>query len=212
MKKKLAILSLCASMSLFALEKIGVDSNKEVEQPRGLDKVEAVAGSKAIEKQEPVSDPSVKYDRAMLGYSIFEHDKKFFKNFIEQKKLPNKVVANMYHNVADTDALVLTAFAYDYAYERPDLADAYYQKFLTKKDIKFSDKLRYVDFLMRTGRPEKIQQILGKGDCVANFNESSRCFYYLGVADYVQTGNNKNTFIRIAKSKQDKAMEIWNLK
>jgi hypothetical protein len=227
--KKIILLSLITA-SLFAkIERIqevqqAPTENEQTNQGGGLlspqtkkssstqENTSSKSSATVVQKLDPVSNPNVKYDKSLEAYSIIDHDKRFFKSFVEAKNLPNRTIAGMYHNVADTESLILTAYAYDYAYERPDFADAYYQKFLDKKDLSFEYKLHYIDFLFRTGRLDEIENNLKKVDCIVNFKMSSTCFYYLGVTDYIKTGNNKNSYLRICKDSQPKALDIWNNK
>lgn len=228
MKKTFLFLSLIASISLFAkIEKIGSEAPSPApaieKEParlmpstkrdnRSVPKIDEDTETSSDNSKlvQPVSNEEIRYDKTTQQFSLFEHDKKAFKSYIDEKHLPARAIAGMYHNVTDPESLALTAYAYDYAYGRPDLADGYYERFPAMKKLGFSHKIRYADFLLRTNQIEKIQKILAKGDCVSNFNEGSRCFYYLGVAEYLISGDNKNMYLRIAKSKQEKALELWN--
>lgn len=213
LNKKLIALTLLSSVSLFAVNRI--DDTRTTQQPvQQQEDAKQVVTPQGItdtrQKQDPVSEPNIRYSKDLEQYSILEHDKKYFKSFIDEKGLPAKAVLNMYHVINDTESLALTSFAYDYGYGRPDFANAYYEKLVDRKDVPFIYKLRYADFLLRTGRVDAIDTNIKKVDCIVNFKVSSQCFYYLGVSEFIRTGNNKNSYLRISKDSLPQAAQIWN--
>jgi len=91
-----------------------------------------------------------------------------------------------------------------------ELAENFYI-LMNKKGKAFSlrDRIKLADYYLRTGRPEKISDALKKSDCMASFKNSSKCFYYLGIKEYLLTGNHKNFGLRLAKTHIKKAKEIY---
>jgi hypothetical protein len=167
------------------------------------------------EKKEPQFKPkkyyNVKFRRDYEWYSIIPHNKKEFKKYIDYLSLPDETIRHMYGKVNSTKSIKLNAFAYDYAKHDASIAENYYRLFSKKMGF-FDGKIRYADYLIRTGRPTEVKKILKRRDCSANIKRSAQCFYYLGVSEYLTTGNNKNASLKMAKPWIKKAKLIYNKK
>jgi len=183
----------------------GNDEDQQVEEPDFIKK----------EKEKPKFKPkryqNVRFKKNYEWYSIISHKKKDFKAYINHLGLPEEAIRNMFGKIDSTKAIKLNAFAYDYAKHDASIAENYYRLFNHKMGF-FDGKLRYADYLIRTGRPQEVKKILKRRDCSANVKYNAKCYYYLGVADYLLTGNNRNSSLHMAKSWIKKAKLIYNKK
>lgn len=155
----------------------------------------------------------IKYQTKYGMYSVIPTNKTEFMNYVKNKNLSIEKIKTYKNKVSNQNTIEFNAFMYDYYLDQPNIAENYYKMFKDFDKISLVDhKIRYADFLIRTGRPDEIEKVLEKRDCLSNITNSGICFYYIGVADYLLTGNNKNSAIRISKSSIAKAGEIYNLK
>jgi hypothetical protein len=157
----------------------------------------------------PISVPGIRYNKGLIKYSLFDTTKEGFKEYTKEEKINGYMLKTLYNRIDNPKSIVLSAFAYDYGYSRPDLAENFYKLFSSTKGIKFEDKLRYIDFLLRTGRVNEIKNNLTKAECISSFKHNSQCYYYLGVASFLTTGDHKNIFLNLARHKESKAKEIF---
>jgi len=151
----------------------------------------------------------VKYDKSLANFSIIPHDKKAFKKYMAENDIEKFTLKRIFGTTDSNIAIMVSAYGYDWIYKRADLAENFYLLERELPKISLIEKLRMADYYLRTSRPEEIPNLIKKSDCMSSFKYNSMCFYYLGVSDYLLTGNNKNVFLRIAKNKQKKAMEIY---
>lgn len=186
-------LVLLLSLSLFA-DDIESDTNKKT--------------STEIKIVKPISVPNIKYIKGMEYYSLFDVTKEGLKSFIEKKKINKLTLETMYNRIDNPTSIIVSAYAYDYGYQRPDLAENFYKLFTDK--FGFENKLRYADFLIRTGRASEIENLFDKMDCVVNFKNATECKYYRGLATYLVTGDNKNKDLKSIRKKLPKAEEIFS--
>ncbi len=186
-------LVLLLSLSLFA-DDIESDTNKKT--------------STEIKIIKPISVPNIKYIKGMEDYSLFDVTKEGLKSFIEKKKINKLTLETMYNRIDNPTSIIVSAYAYDYGYQRPDLAENFYKLFTDK--FGFENKLRYADFLIRTGRASEIENLFDKMDCVVNFKNATECKYYRGLATYLVTGDNKNKDLKSIRKKLPKAEEIFS--
>ena len=186
-------LVLLLSLSLFA-DNIESDTNEKT--------------STEIKIVKPISVPNIKYIKGMENYSLFDVTKEGFKSFIEKKKINKLTLETMYNRIDNPTSIIVSAYAYDYGYQRPDLAENFYKLFTDK--FGFENKLRYADFLIRTGRASEIENLFDKMDCVVNFKNATECKYYRGLATYLVTGDNKNKDLKSIRKKLPKAEEIYS--
>ena len=152
----------------------------------------------------------IRYNKGLSNYSLFKTDKEGYKDYLKAKQIEEIVLKQIYNQKDNPKGIVVSAYAYDYGYGRTDLAEPYYELFNTKK-VSFEDKLRYMDYLLRTGRINEIETKLEKSECAMNFKQSGKCFYYLGIVKYLKTGDNRNSFLNLTKATEEKAKEIYNL-
>lgn len=186
-------LVLLLSLSLFA-DDIESDTNKKT--------------STEIKIVKPISVPNIKYIKGMEDYSLFDVTKEGLNSFIEKKKINKLTLETMYNRIDNPTSIIVSAYAYDYGYQRPDLAENFYKLFTDK--FGFENKLRYADFLIRTGRASEIENLFDKMDCVVNFKNATECKYYRGLATYLVTGDNKNKDLKSIRKKLPKAEEIFS--
>lgn len=154
----------------------------------------------------------VKYNKELSQYSLFKTDKEGYKEYLTEKKIEPAILKQLYNKKDNPKGIVISAYAYDYGYGRTDLAEPYYELFTKTPKIGFEDKLRYIDYLLRTGRINNVEEHLKSTDCSINFKHAGKCFYYLGIVKYLKTGDNKNTYLNLAKNTEEKAKEIYFLR
>lgn len=162
-----------------------------------------------IQTVTPLSVPGIRYNKGLIKYSLFDTTKEGFKEYTKEEKINGYMLKTLYNRIDSPKSIALSAFAYDYGYSRPDLAENFYKLFNSTKGIKFEDKLRYIDFLLRTGRINEIKNNLTKAECIGSFKHNSQCYYYLGVVSFLTTGDNRNIFLNLARHKESKAKEIF---
>ncbi len=161
----------------------------------------------------PKDYKNIRYSKDLEWFSIINHDKNEFLSYLKYINLPKETIKNMYGKVNNTEMIKLNAYAYDYGYGKPNIAENYYLLFKNNTKMSFYDKkIRYADFLIRTGRPAEVRNLIKNKDCMANFKVMATCNYYLGVSEYLLTGDNKNTFLRLAKNNVKKAKLIYDKK
>lgn len=160
-----------------------------------------------------VNYQEVKYFKPYSNYSAIPNDKDEFMSFLKVKNYSPDTIKSYKDKILNQSMIEFNAFLYDYYLNKPNLAENYYRMFKGfSKQALVNHKIRYADFLIRTGRVSEVQNIIKKSDCLSNIKASNICFYYLGISDYLLTGNNKNFGLRTAKSSIPKAKEIYNLK
>lgn len=161
-----------------------------------------------IVKLEPVAN--IKYYKELSWFSVIDHEKSGFAEYVKKLNLPSFTLDQLKNRTDSGLALVVNALAYDYGLHDAGMAEIFYQEFLGRNDISFYDReLRYADFLIRTGRPQKVLEFLNNGKCMKHLNFMASCDYYLGMARYLLTGDNKNVNLRSAKDYFDKAGIIF---
>ena len=162
---------------------------------------------KVIELQ-PIK--GIKYYKELDWFSIIDHNQTGFADYVKKLNLPSFTLDKLKDRTDSGLALAVNAFAYDYALQDAPMAENFYKEFLGRNDISFYDReLRYADFLIRTGRPQKVLEFLNNSKCMNHLNFMDSCDYYLGVARYLMTGDNKNINIRTAKDYFDKASILF---
>ena len=152
----------------------------------------------------------IKYYKELDWFSIIDHNQTGFADYVKKLNLPSFTLDKLKDRTDSGLALAVNAFAYDYALQDAPMAENFYKEFLGRNDISFYDReLRYADFLIRTGRPQKVLEFLNNSKCMNHLNFMASCDYYLGVARYLITGDNKNINIRTAKDYFDKASILF---
>lgn len=158
------------------------------------------------------NEKEIKYNKELSQYSLFKTDKAGYKEYLEEKKIDEALLKQLYNKKDNPKGIVLSAYAYDYGYGRTDLAEPFYALFTTTPKIGFENKLRYIDYLLRTGRINDIEENLRSSECSINFKQAGKCFYYLGIVKYLKTGDNKNIHLNLSKNTEEKAKEIYYLR
>ncbi|MGB2552766.1 hypothetical protein ACPF04_06260 [Campylobacter sp. MOP51] len=151
----------------------------------------------------------IKYYKDLEPYSIFNHDQAEFSKIVAELKLPDITLQNLKNRYDSINAVVLNAIAYDYAEKNAPVAEGFYREFSKFKMSYVHQKLRYADFMIRTGRPQAALDLLSETPCYAHIKYSKICYYYVGLSQYLLTGNNRNSALNSARSHIKKAQEIW---
>lgn len=193
------------------------DSSTKVENSEEFNNIREEAKSPIPIVEEKAFIPkdykNIRYSKDLEWFSVINHDKNEFLAYLKYLNLPKETIKNMYGNVRNSESIKLNAYAYDYGYGKPNIAENYYLMFKNNKNMAFYDKkIRYADFLIRTGRPAEVKNLIKTKDCMSNFKVMNICNYYLGVSEYLTTGDNKNTFLRLAKNNVKKAKLIYDKK
>jgi len=157
---------------------------------------------------------NIKYNKDLLYFSIIPHNETEYNKILDKYGLTNPYLFKKYINsFGSYKAIIINALMYDYKYKKPNIAENFYKLFPKLKHGSFYDrKIRLADYLLRTGRPLQISKILKSSDCISQIKDMYICFYYLGVAKYFQTGNNRNRYLRISSQKIKKAKELYRMK
>lgn len=217
MKKiySLALLVAIGSSSLYAT------NLKKIEEGETLAPINEKSAEKGSSKSEGkdasltllnLKSYEVDYDKSLLNYSILKNNKEGFKEYVADKKIPAYTVKKLFGSADTKDSTLVSAYGYDLNYQRPDLAENFYLLIGDKYQVEIRDKIKKADFLLRTGRPEQISEILSKRDCMSSLNYQHYCYYYLGLKEFLTSGDNKNIFLQLSKTKVKKAEEIYNQK
>lgn len=162
-----------------------------------------------IQEVKPIPVENIKYVEGLEHYSLFDVSQEGFKDYIEENKFNKATLETMYNRIDNPISITLSAYAYDYGHKRPDLAENFYKLFTDK--FGFEHKLRYADFLIRTGRASAIENLFKKMECIINIKRKNECTYYKGLAKYLLTGDNKNKELRSVRKKVPKAEEIYSM-
>lgn len=166
--------------------------------------------NKNTQKKLKLQEYNVKYNKIVSSLSIMPHNKQAYKNFIKVLGINDFTLGKIFGKTTSKISILLSALGYDWVYKRPDLAENFYR--IMEKNINqysLRDKLKLADYYLRTGRPGKIAGIISRPDCMGSFKYNSQCFYYLGVENYLLTGNNRNFALGIARNSIKKAREIY---
>lgn len=144
-------------------EKVESDSKIEESNPYAKAMSQGVKPGAVARSSFKAKDyTNIRYHKDFEWFSIVKHDESEFKSFLKYMNLPKNTIKNMYGKVDTPDMVRLNAYAYDYGYGKPNIAENYYLKF-PESDIGFYDKkIRYADFLIRTGRPNEVENVLKK--------------------------------------------------
>lgn len=159
-------------------------------------------------KIKPIPVENIKYNKGLNIYSYYTSDKAAFKEYTEENKIVPYRLKSLYNRVEDPTGIVVSALAYDYAFERPDLAENFYALFTPSK-MTLDDRLRHADFLLRTGRVSEISTTINKVDCMKDFKKRNICYYYLGLEEYLRTGDYRNRHFNLARSSVEKAELLY---
>ena len=98
----------------------------------------------------------IKYNPGLVEYSIFNVSKDGFKDFVVEQKIDPAILQNLYGDMSNPKSVLITAIAYDYGHQRPDLAEPFYEEAVkkeyggatlatlgTEKNIEFREKQKY---------------------------------------------------------------------
>ena len=159
----------------------------------------------------------VTYNKKLEWFSILGHGPIAFENFKKKYHISAFMENKFLNSTGNSLAIMYNAFLYDYKYKKPNIAENFYILFPKKiiNNHKFSivdRKLRFADYLIRTGRPLAIFNYLNKVECMSTIKWMGICMYYLGVAEYFRTGDNKNNYLMVARPYVKKARLLYNMK
>lgn len=161
-----------------------------------------------IERIDPIPVENIKYNKDLASFSLYKTNKDAFKEYINTNNISPVTLKKLYNRVDNPLSIKVSAYAFDYAYKRPDIAENFYSLF-DKKVSSLPDKVRYMDYLIRTGRITEAYGVLKGTDCLKNLKYRKHCYYYLGVAKYLITGDNRNKYINLTRTDIDKAKDIY---
>jgi len=151
---------------------------------------------------------TIRYDHSYDNYSFETPTKETFNKYLKMKKINKSRFNNMLDSDQNLETVRMSALYYDFYMGRPDYAENFYKIIYKKrKNLKMGDILLLADYILRTGRADKLHTVIEKKMCSSSFKKSVRgqCFFYLGIDNFLRTGKRKNKYIRIAKDKSKKA-------
>jgi hypothetical protein len=151
----------------------------------------------------------VRYDRGLEGYSVIPHDKNGFKKYMGDNEIEKFTLKRIFGTADSLISIAVSAYGYDWVYHRPDLAENFYLRLLEAPKLSLVEKIKIADYYLRTGRPEDISTVIKKTDCMASFKNAGNCFYYLGIREYLLTGNKRNMYLRLSKDKVKQAKKLY---
>jgi len=159
----------------------------------------------------------VSYNKRLEWFSILGHNASTFEKIKRKYHISSLIENKLLNSVSSPRAILYNAFLYDFKYKKPNIAENFYilfpKRVLNNRKFSFVDrKLRFADYLIRTGRPLAIFNYLKKIDCMSNIKWMGFCMYYLGVAEYFRTGDNRNNYLMVAKPYVKKARLLYNMK
>ena len=155
---------------------------------------------------------NITYDTEYLEYSIESVNKDSFSEYLNKKKINPSIFKKILNSDHSLKTIKISAYYYDYYLGRPDYAENFYRILYKKRNkLKLGDQFVLADYLLRTGRGDKIHTFIKREVCSTKFGNSIRgkCFYYLGLDYYLRTGERKNGYMKIAKSKLKKAKKFY---
>jgi len=150
----------------------------------------------------------VRYIKNKEKYSIVGHSKRDFYSIKQELKMPEELIKKMYGRANTTVAKTLNAYYIDYKLKKPNIAENFYRMF-DKTRLKHIDKLRYADFLIRTGRSKKVLKIMSFKDCERAGRYKYYFYYYRGLAKYLTKGIHSSEELRRAKPMISMAAKIY---
>ena len=171
----------------------------------------AIKSEKSLSKVE-LKQYNVSYDSEYADLSLESVNPEAFTAYLAKGKI-NKLIFKRILNSDDSlKTIKISAYYYDYYLGRPDYAENFYSILYKKRNkLKLGDQFVLADYLLRTGRGDKIHTFIKREVCSTKFGNSIRgkCFYYLGIDNYLTTGKRKNGYMKMAKSKLKKAKKFY---
>jgi len=155
---------------------------------------------------------NIKYIKGYDWFSIYPPNESTYEKYLSRINLNRISAKALIGRIDSPQAIYASAIYYDLIKKQPELAENFYLKYpeIFKK-YRFFAKEILVDYLIRTGRFQKNNDFLSRGNCFSlNFRYQKECFYYNGVSEFLTTGNNKNIGLRFAKDRYPKAKKIYN--
>jgi hypothetical protein len=210
MKKIVLLLVLISTISFAELKKIELKKIKEPESSGPILKIKTKKEIQKVHKYKKIKLKryNVKYDHSYDEYSVINTDKKNYKSFLNQNNIPKPFLKKIFMSTDTPLSTITSAVGFDWVSRKPYYAENFY-KLINKKDYSMQNKIITADYFLRTGQIKKIPTLLNETDCLANITYTKDCMYYLGLYEYLTTGKNKNSYLRIAKDKHSKAKEIY---
>ena len=135
---------------------------------------------------------NVHYSRRLWKLSLFKNVKKrdLYERVKRKLHVTDFIEPELLKRYWTPKGILLSAFYYDYIKFKPNIAENFYRRFDSAAYVSFFvNRILPADYYLRTRRPGKILKILKRTDCLVNFKYSASCFYYIGIAKYVLTGN-----------------------
>ena len=155
---------------------------------------------------------NIKYDHSYDSLSYENVSKESFNAYLKKKGINQILFKKLLNSDRSIDTVNLSAFYYDYYLSRPDYAENFYKiLYKNRKNLKIGNKFLLADYILRTGRGDKLHSIISKKECSSyNKKTRARCFYYLGLDRYFNTGNRKNKYMKMAKGASERAKIFYN--
>jgi len=173
-----------------------------------------IKGMEQLKKIE-LKQYNISYDTEYTDFSLEPVSPEAFTAYLDKNKINKLIFKRILNSNHSLKTIKISAYYYDYYLARPDYAENFYRILYKKRNkLKMGDQFVLADYLIRTGRGDKIHTFIKREVCSTKFGNSVRgkCFYYLGVDYYLRTGDRKNGFMKIAKNKLKKAKKFYYAK
>jgi len=184
-----------------------------------VDSNDSMGNDKVLSKITLKKYPKVKYKKSMYKYAINNPGKTKkssqlkFKKYLEDSEIDEFIFSKLLDSDDSIKSLKMSALYYDWYLLNPSIAENFYKLlYKKKKELKLYEKYLLADYLIRTNRGDMINKFIEKRECSVIFKGRSNCFYYLGLDDYLNTGNRANNYLRLSKGKNKMAKYIYKYK
>jgi len=135
---------------------------------------------------------------------------KKYKRILEDYGVANRLILRkIFGSIDNNTAVIVSALGYDWVYQRPDLAENFYQ-ILKEKAPKLSlyNRMLMADYYIRTNRFSAIGDILSNVDCASSFKLHNQCNYYYGLYLYFAKKKYKNRILSSVTSKYPRIKKL----
>ena len=157
---------------------------------------------------------NIMYDEQSYYYSLRQPTPEKFNDYLKNHNINKILFKNLVGYGTTIKEAQASAYYYDYYKEEAGTAENFYKiLYKRKNELDLTGKISLADYLLRTGRGDKISKVLKKGECLASFGKNNKiCLYYLGLELYFKTGKTKTTYFRLTKDKFKQAKELYYMK
>jgi len=156
---------------------------------------------------------NVHYVKGYEWFSVDKPNESTYKKYLRAAGI-SPSLDTQYLRKNSKKGIFVSALYYDYIKKQPELAENFYLKFpkyfSIKNKYQVLMKLAMSDYLVRTGRGDKINQFLSRSDCyVLKKRGRDKCLYYHGLYGLFKYGTKQSSDFRISKETITQAKKIY---